>query len=55
MGEFITEKEIERLLEFETRNLPIPEPLSKPGGGFISIFKKSPFGCSLIVGKPTIY
>jgi hypothetical protein len=42
MGEFLTEKEIERRVEFETRYLPIPEPLSTPDGRFITTYKKKP-------------
>jgi|GEM_PF-3043066 len=42
MGKFLTEKEIERQLEFETRYLPIPEPLSTPEGRFITSYKKKP-------------
>lgn len=42
MGEFITEKETERLLELETRYLPIPEPLSSSAGRLITVFRKKP-------------
>lgn len=42
MGKFISEKETERLLEFETRYLPVPEPLSTPEGRFITTYKKKP-------------
>ena len=42
MGDFLTEKEIERLLEFETRYLSVPEPVSTPEGRFITAYKKKP-------------
>lgn len=42
MGSFVTEKEIERLLEPETRYLPIPERVTTPHGKLITTFKKKP-------------
>jgi hypothetical protein len=42
MGKFLTDKEIERRLEFEIRYLPIPAPLSTPEGRFITTYKKKP-------------
>lgn len=42
MGEFVTEKETERLLELETRYLPVPEPVTTSDGRIITSFKKKP-------------
>jgi hypothetical protein len=42
MSKFMTEKEIEALLESETRYLPIPEPVSTTGNQIVTIYKKKP-------------